>query len=413
MKKNKLLQNTIFLYILTFSSYFFNFISIPYQTRILGPELFGKIGMALAISTYFKLFFDFGFILSATEDVSKNRDNKNIISKIITSVNILKILFIFIGLLVFIIAISISSNLREYYLLYLLYFIYVAIDTFQPDYVYRGIEDMKVITIRNVIIKAFFTILIFIILKSKEQYMLIPVLNICGSLISLIAVYIHVFRKLGITFCKVKLNEVKRMFNNSKIFFLSRIASTIYGATNTFILGILYPTGNTLGYYSSSEKILQAGRSMMSPISDSVYPYMVKNKDFKLIKKILLILMPIITIFGIIGFVLSEKICILLFGEEYVGSAVVLRYMIPLIWMTLPSYLLGFPTMTPLGLKKEANLSVIIGSIYQIIGIIILVILKILNLHSICILTITTELLILLLRILFILKKRSNEEKNG
>ena len=31
---------------------------------------------------YFKLFFDFGFILSATEEVSKNRDNKETLSKI-------------------------------------------------------------------------------------------------------------------------------------------------------------------------------------------------------------------------------------------------------------------------------------------------------------------------------------------
>ena len=77
MKKNrKLMENTIMLYILTFSNYFFNFITIPYQTRILGPEIYGKIGFALAFATYFKLFFDFGFILSATESVSKNRDNK-------------------------------------------------------------------------------------------------------------------------------------------------------------------------------------------------------------------------------------------------------------------------------------------------------------------------------------------------
>ncbi|MBR4830296.1 MAG: oligosaccharide flippase family protein [Bacilli bacterium] len=409
MKKNKLLQNTIFLYILTFSSYFFNFISVPYLTRVLGPSLFGKVGLAIAISTYFKLLFDFGFILSATEEVSNNREDKKRISKILTSVNILKILLIVVGLIVFVLMIVFFPSLRKYKLLYFLYFVYVAIDCFQPDFVYRGIEEMKIITIRNVCIKAFFTALIFILLKDKSQYMLIPVFNICGSFFSLIAVYIHVIKKLKINFIKVTKEEVKERFNSSKIFFLSRIATTIYGATNTFILGIIYPTGNTLGYYTSSDKILQAGRSMMSPISDSVYPYMVKNKDFKLIKKILITLMPIITVFGVVGFIFAKKICIIAFGSEYAGSAIVLRYMIPLIWMTLPSYILGFPTMTPLGLKKEANNSVIIGSIYQIVGIGILYLLRVLNLHSICILTITTELLILLLRIFYIVKNRNKK----
>ena len=407
-KKNKLFQNTVFLYLLTFSSYFFNFITIPYQTRVLGPELFGKVGLALAISTYFKLLFDFGFILSATEDVSINRDNKKRLSALLTSVNILKLFLIFIGFLLFVILIIIFPSLREFKLLYFLYFIYVAIDCFQPDFIYRGIEEMKVITIRNISIKAFFTLLIFVFLKEKSQYLLIPVFNICGSIFSLFAVYLHVSKKLKIKICKVNFKTIKEVFNNSKIFFLSRIATTIYGATNTFILGLIYPTGKTLGYYTSSDKILQAGRSMMSPISDSVYPYMVKNKDFKLLKKILLILMPIITLFGLIGFIFAKEICVIAFGKEYAGSALALRYMIPLIWMALPSYLLGFPTMTPLGLKKEANSSVIYGSIYQLLGIGILYLLKILNINSICILTITTELLILLIRIFFIVRKQKS-----
>lgn len=412
MKKNKLIQNTIFLYMLTFSSYFFNFIAIPYQTRVLGPELFGKVGLGLAISTYFKLLFDFGFILSATEDASHNRDDKVKLSRLLSSVNILKLFLIIVGFILFALMILLFPSLQDYKMLYFLYFVYVAIDCFQPDFIYRGIEEMKIITIRNIIIKALFTCFIFIFLKNKSQYLLIPLFNICGSFVSLIAVYFHLFNKLKIKFSKVDFKEIKNAFNNSKIFFLSRIATTIYGATNTFIIGLIYPNGNTLGHYTSSDKVLQAGRSMMSPIADSVYPYMVKNKDFKLIKKILLILMPIITLFGAIGFIFAKEICIILFGSEYAGSAIVLRYMIPLIWMTLPSYILGFPTMTPLGLKKEANSSVIYGSIYQLVGIAILFLIKGLNLHSICILTITTEVLILFLRIFFIIRKRKRENKN-
>lgn len=404
--KSKLFQNTVMLYVLTFSSYFFNFVTIPYQTRVLGPELFGKIGMALAISTYFKLLFDFGFILSATEEISKNRDNHKRISRIITAVSILKLFLIAIGLVAFFIIVLAVPELSEYRLLYLLYFVYVAIDSLQPDYLYRGIEEMKVITIRNVVIKAIFTVLVFVFLKERSQYLLIPIFYIAGSVVALIAVYYHTFKKLGYKICRVTKKDVKDMFDNSKIFFLSRIASTLYGATNTFILGLIYPSGNTLGYYSSSEKVLQAGRSMMSPISDSVYPYMVKRKDFRMIKKILTMLMPFITIACVIGFILSDKLCIMLFGAEYSGSSAVLRLMIPILWLTLPSYILGFPTMTPLGLKKEANYTVIIGSVFHIIGIGILLLFGALNLYSICALTIITELSVLVFRIIFIVKAR-------
>ena len=408
-KNNKLMENTIMLYILTFSNYFFNFVTIPYQTRILGPEIYGKIGFALAFATYFKLFFDFGFILSATEDVSKNRENKTLVSKILVSVNILKLTFVISSLIILIILLNTVSVFQHDKILFLLFYLYVAIDCFQPDFLYRGMENMKVITIRNVIFKSCFTIMIFLMLKSSSQYLYVPILNILGSLISLLFVYYDVFVNMKIKPVKIKICDLRDNFNRSKIYFFSRIASTIYSATNTFILGFIYPASDILGYYSSSDKILTAARSAMTPISDSVYPYMVKNRDFKLIKKILKICMPIISCGCIMLFVFAKPICILLFGNQYASASIVLRFMIPIIFITLPSYLLGFPTMTPLGLKSEANLSVIIAASVHLIIVGILYICKSLNLYSICILTIFTEIIVLGLRIYYILKRKKEK----
>lgn len=411
-----MLENTVMLYILTFSSYFFNFVTIPYQTRVLGPEIFGKIGFCLATVVYFRLFFDFGFLLSATEDVSKNREDKEELSKILSTVNILKLLFILISVVPLVILINTVPVLQDDKMLFVGFFIYVAIDCFEPDFLYRGIEKMRTITIRNVIVKAFFTVMIFIFLKDSSQYWLIPIFNILGAALALVLVYCDVFKRLRIKTKKVSRKDVKKTFHRSKMFFLSRIASTLYGATNTFVLGLIYPTGPTLGYYTSSEKILSAGRQGLSPISDSIFPHMVKSKDYALIKKVLKGLMPVITIACVLLFVFADNICTLVFGEEYVGSAVVLRYMVPIIFITLPVYLLGFPTMTPLGISNKANLSVIYSSIYHVIGIGILFVFGQLNLDSVCILTITTETLVLLLRVFYIrreLAKRRNRKDSA
>ena len=68
-KQGVLFQNTLMLYILTFSNYLFNFISVPYQTRLFGPEVYGELGFAQALMAYVQMVLDFGFILSSTEDV--------------------------------------------------------------------------------------------------------------------------------------------------------------------------------------------------------------------------------------------------------------------------------------------------------------------------------------------------------
>lgn len=403
-KKKKLLSNTIMLYLLTFSNYFFGFITVPYQTRILGPEYYGKIGFAVAFSTYFQLLFDFGFILSATEEVSKKRNNKTELGKILYSVNILKLFLICIGFIILFILCKYVNIFKSDPKLFILYFVYVSINSFLPDFLYRGLEQMKIITYRSVFIKLIFTLLIFIFLKSSEQYYLVPLLNIIGSVLAVIFVYIHVFYKLKIKFVKPSIKYIIESFKKSSMFFFSRIATTIYGATNTFILGFIYPMGNILGLYSGSDKIISTAKSAFTPISDSVYPYMVKNKDFNLIKKILKICMPIIILGCVCVEIFAKPICIIILGKEYADAANILRLMVPIVSITLPTYLLGFPTMTPLGISKQTNLSVIIGSICHAILLLILFIINKLNVYMICIATIITESIILIYRILAILK---------
>ena len=90
-KKKALFGNTMFLYIMTFSTQLLNLITVPYITRVLGPVVYGKIGVAVGYMTYVQLVLDFGFILSATREVVNNRNNINHISKLITMVTCIKL----------------------------------------------------------------------------------------------------------------------------------------------------------------------------------------------------------------------------------------------------------------------------------------------------------------------------------
>lgn len=410
-RNNALLNNTIFLYILTFSNYIFSFITVPYQTRILGPEFYGKIGFAVALMTYFQLFLDFGFILSATGEVSNYRNDSKKLSKIMTSVIISKIVLIIISFFALLISFMLIPKLKEDMWLYILFFIFAAINSLLPDYLYRGLENMKIITYRTVIVKFFFTIMIFVLLKEKSQYYYVPILNIIGAIGSVIFVYAHVFKILNVKVIKIKISDVWETIKKSSYYFYSRIATSIYDATNTFILGFIYPTGNIVGYFTSSNSLVKTARSGFSPIADSLYPYMIRNRNFRLIGKILGIGMPIIISGCILVGIFAEYICLVLFGREFIAAATILRLLLPLIVLALPNYLLGFPTLNPLGLAKFANISTILGAAVQLIGIFILFLIGKLNVYTICILTSLTELFVLLIRIWAIIRGRRNVDK--
>ena len=55
-----------------------------------------------------------------------------------------------------------------------LYYVGYAVNALSPDFFYRGIENMKVITVRTILIKFVFVILIFVFLKEPSDYYVIP-----------------------------------------------------------------------------------------------------------------------------------------------------------------------------------------------------------------------------------------------
>lgn len=397
---SRLFSNTIMLYILTFSNYLFNFITVPYQTRVLGPIIYGKIGFAVSLMIYFQLFLDFGFLLSATEEVAQHRDDPKRLSHIFTCVSACKLLLILLSSIVLLFLCSSVGRFKEDVSLYVLYFISIAVNSFLPDFLYRGLEEMKAITIRTVLIKLFFTLMIFLCLRQKEQYLIIPILNVIGNSGALLGVYWHLSKKMGITLCGVKIKDILEALKRSSFFFYSRIASTIYSATNTFILGIFYGTESpVVGYYTSADKLITTGKQAISPVTDSLYPYMVKNKDFKLIKKILIIFLPILTIGCIIVAVFAEPICVLLFGKAFRGAGTYLRLLAPVVWCAFPGMLFGFPVLSPVGLANYANISNVIGAAIQIIQLIILFALGIFSAKTVAIITCVTEILTVAFRI--------------
>ncbi len=406
-KKSVLLKNTLMLYILTFSGYFLNFITAPYQSRIFGPEIYGLLGFAGSCAVYVQLFLDFGFLLSATQDVSRERENKKRISEIFSAVFACKIILGLIALAVVTVLCITVKTLRDNILLYMLYFVATFINAMLPDFLYRGLEKMSSITYRAVSVKLFFALAIFAFLHDSDQYYVVPLLNALGGLGACIWTYYDVYKRLGVRFVKVDKRYIFDTLKRSNGYFWSRIATTVYGATNMIIIKALYPVGPVTGLYTSAEKVMTTARSAFSPIADSMYPYMTKNRDYKLVKKVLLVLMPIIIIGCTVVGIFAEPFCAILFGEEFRESGVYLQILMPVVAISLPTYIFGFPVLSPLGLAKYANISVIVGAFVhaaQLFGLYMTVGLSVVN---ICIATCVTEFTIFAIRIFVVFKNRN------
>ena len=366
-KRGVLLKNTVMLYILQFSSSILSLAAVPYETRVLGPAIYGYLGAATAVMVYFQLVIDFGFLLSATEEVSRRREDPEALNRIFTGVTICKVFLSLASALVLVILCQVIPAWQEKRTLFLLTFLSTALTSMIPDYLYRGLEKMTAITVRTVLIRLFFTVAIFLFLKSPEDLLVVPTLNIIGNFFALLGAFWHLHRRMGIRFTKVTGKDVGALFRRASTFFYSRIATTAYTAFNTVLLDILTAGGAATGLYTSADKLITTGKNALSPVSDSLYPYMVKNRDFKLVKKVLTVVMPIIIVGCTGAFIWAEPLCALLFGADFAPAGKVLRAMLPVGIVILPSYICGFPMLSAMGLTKHANYSVIFGTVCHLI----------------------------------------------
>ncbi len=405
--KNKVLfKNTVMLYILQFSTYFFSFITVPYQTRVLGPVVYGVLGVAVATMAYFQLFMDFGFLLSATEDISLNRDDRVFVSKKLTSVAIIKTAFAIISVLIVLALTVFVEPFSNYKSLYLIYVLAYIANSFLPDYFFRGIEKMSAVTVRTVAVKFFSCVMTFVFLRSEEDYLVVPILLLIGNVGAVIWAYFYIYKTLKYDFQKVTFKEIISDLKRSAMFFLSRIATTVYSATNTIIMGFVDTTGVFTGYYTSADKIVSTAKSAMSPVADSLYPYMIKNRNFSMIKKVLLLLEPVIILGCVVVGILAKPICVFVFGAEFEGVANVLRAFIPAIAVLLPSYILGFPTLGAMGISKHANYSIFFGMTVHIIGLVVLALTQNITAVTLAGMTSISEICIMLYRLTMVLKNR-------
>ncbi len=405
-KPHVLLENTIMLYILTFSNALLGLVTQGYQTRVLGAEHIGLLGAANYTTNFFQIFIDFGFIMSATAKISQHREDKKYLNKTLTCVVSAKCFFMVLSLLVLMIFIRPTLKEPGELLAYVFYLLYVCMVALLPDFMYRGLEKMSAITVRAVLVKVFATAMVFVFVKQPEDYYLVPLISAIGNAGATLFVYWHLFAKIGLRFAKVSFRDIWLEIKDASQFFLSKVSAAINSNLNGILLkNVAGPVAN--GLYFNADKVISTARNGMSPISDSLYPHMMKHKNFKLVKKAMLYIYPIILAGCAFVFVLARPLLVWWLGEE-VGAQVVLplRLLIPAAVFTFPNYILGYPTLGAMGLARYANISVAFGTAVYLIGVGVSFLTWGIDLVSLCVLTSLTDFAILVFRLVVIVRNR-------
>jgi len=324
-----LISNFSYLTIIEASNYILPFISIPYIVRTVGVEKYGVIMFAYAVMIFFNVITNYGFQLLATKYISINRDDLSKISKYYWSVLSAQLILFLISLLVFILLIFSVEKFSAEKLLFLYAFGMVFGNIIFPIWFFQGLEKMKYISIFTVFNRVLYTILIFSLVNTMEDYILVPLFNSLSMIsIGLFSLYFIHF-KFKVNFVLVPFRDIKLLFIEGWHLFLSTVASSLYTSINTVLLGFL-TNYSAVGIFSIAATLSGAIGKIVKIYSRVTYPYMAKYSNNKelLVKKARLLLRLyslILLIVSILTFISASFIIPFIFGPNNEESIVILH----------------------------------------------------------------------------------------
>lgn len=366
MSGKRVIKNTLFLYILTFSNYFIGLLLFPVLSRTLSVEVFGLIGFAMAYVLIFQVIVDFGFMISATADIAKNRGSIQVMSRIISDVMYAKAMLSVVAVGLFLASATLSPMVRDNLPILLLFLVSSILSALLPDFYYRGIEAMRIIAIRTLAIKLCAIAVIMALVNGDQDVLFVPLGMIIGNGIAVI-VTAAAMRRDGIVRASFHIERVLQTLRRSSLFFVSRLAVSVNQAVGSFFLSMQFtPLSREIGVFSGASRLAGAGEMALSPVVDGLYPHMVHKKDYRMFRRVLAVGVVLWAVICGAVAVFAEQLCIIVLGADFAESGVHLRIMMIGVFLALPNMMMGYNALSPLGAAKHANLSIVVSAAINI-----------------------------------------------
>lgn len=367
--KSKVLKNGIWLIILQIVNTIIPVITIPYITRILGASEYGVFSIALNWILYLQVLVEFGFGLNGARKVAMLKENnKKELNKIYNDIISSRIALLIISFVVINIIALVSKFETKVYIGMLVLFTMIIGTTFQLTWLFQGKQDMKFITIINVIARIISFTLIFILVKTSNDLYLYCLLYSITMLISSIISNIIAYKKYGLKFKFSGFIEIKEEIEDAKYLFASSAMAKIFNGFGITILGIV-STSKITGIYSAIFKLPYVLTMFFYPITQAIYPYISSkfknnyNSGINTVKKMSIPIFLIFLIPAIIIVLFRNNIINLMFGDEYVGYSFIVIPLVLQFLFAIINNLLGIQILVASGNQKRYSISLMISCI--------------------------------------------------
>jgi len=406
IKLTQVKKNTFWLAIFQLAKMIFPFLILPILTRRLSVETYGNLTFIKTVMNFLQIFLDFGFMLSATKEIAKIKNDTNKIQQIMADTLLARLLLGGIGFLLIIILSFFFPILGHNFLFTITSYLTVFLSIFLFDFLFRGLEIIHVMTIRFIIMKTISFLLTIFFVRQDHQIILIPLFDILSSVIAIILVAFEL-QKRNFRLIRPKLKSSIYSLKISLIYFLSDVSATAFNAISTIIIGLVF-SSTEVALFGVSIQIIGAIQALLGQLSSGIYPIMVRQKSREFIQQIFQKTIPLVLLFTGLIIILLPLALQVLAGDKYAAAHPIIQILAITIFFSFINTLLGWPTLGVINQQNKVTLSTIISTVFNLISLILLYLSSNLNLYSVAITRVITEIILFCIRLYYYKKYRQN-----
>ncbi|GAB4043925.1 oligosaccharide flippase family protein [Spirosoma litoris] len=337
-------------------------ITYPYLIKVLGAEIYGTIIYTQTVVGYLVIVINFGFNTIGTKEISEHRNDVAKTTEICSSIFIIKGALFIASCLILYIYILQSNQPTNIRILYYLNLSQCMYEFLFPLWYFQGVEKMKYITIITLINRIIFLILIFILIRSKNDFLLFPAILGIGSILSCV-IGLKIAGKNGLKFTWQPLVVLIAYIRKAYVIAIS-YSMNIFRVNLNVMLIKHYFSYTEVAYFDLAIKIMTIGTTFLDLISQSVFPRMSQIKDIKFLKKIILMSLIVAVLMMVIVQLFAPYIVEILGGGGMYTAINFTR----LLAINLPIYvvgaLLGSNCLIVHGYNKSILYSIIYSSLF-------------------------------------------------
>lgn len=344
-------------------------ITVPYVSRVLGPNGVGEYSYTGAYAQYFILIGTIGIALYGNRQIAYTKNNKENVSKTFWSIFYLQLLTTSLSTIIyFVIFLGINKDNR---VLYAVQSLQIIAAIFDISWFFIGFEELRGVVVRNSIVKIIGIVFIFIFVKDSSHVARYAFIIGMSGLIGQLIMWINIPKK--VLYFRPTITDVTSHLKPALALFISQLAVQVYILLDKTMLG-LFTNSYEVGLYDNSQRTIKLVLTIVTSLGVVMLPRMsslfsegnekkFKEMIYKAFSYVNFLSIPMVA--GLI--LVSDNFVGWFYGEEFTSINLLLKVGALIIFAISWSNILGMQIMLPMKKEKEFTISVTVGAIINVI----------------------------------------------